>query len=213
MARRNALDKIRSLRQRHSIRQIGRMLGVNESTVRRALSGQTKKSKLTTAEYQPTVSRVYTAARKAVSREFRQQGIPKLGVEMPPPSRRVVYREEAGPSETVEADIRRSLSRDLFKMLRKLRDVQNLKGEEAHVRILGYGSTDSEYPGQWFWSDWEVITDYTDEEIDEYLESTGVLFDEITKLRYDSAPPPGTHGPEVVRAPVRKQRKPKKRRK
>lgn len=202
MAKRlSSLEKLRTLHQRHSFREIGRILGVNESVVRRAIKGQTKKpKKINAPEISGQISRAYDSDRKESAREYKRQGIPKLGVDTPPPAKRIIYSGDTEPSDTVEMEwedlddalpeaVRDPITAKIFTMLKKLRDRQNLKGEIARVRFFGVASTDastsSALPGEFFWSDWEEINDYSDEEIDEYLESLVPRFTAITKMRFD----------------------------
>lgn len=181
------VDRVRSLNQRHSKREIGRMLGVDDRTVRRWLSGETKKpAKLKEPETQKALTRELAKDRKEATREHRKEHIPKLGVDVPPPARRITYAGEAKPSKTVEYGIRQQLvSSDAFKMLRNYIKRQRRKGEHAIVRFMGLGTPESLYPGEVYWSEWRRITDFDDNELDEFLEDLNSEFEHITKIRID----------------------------
>lgn len=180
------IDRVRALNQRHSKREIARMLGYHERSIRRILSGEQKPVRL---KREPAIraalTRELSKDSRAASREYRKERIPKLGVAVPPVSRRVTYVGETKPSKTVESKVMRSASSDIFTMLKHYRNRANLRGETAMVRFWGKGSEDSEYPNEYHWSGLQRLNDLSDEEIDEYLELVTTEFIDIEKMRFD----------------------------
>jgi hypothetical protein len=180
------VDKVQALAQRHSKREVARMLGVSDRSVRRWLSGEAAPIKLASdATTKKKLDAAVKRENRAISKERKKQKIPSFAP-MQPPMKRITYRDAKGPSETLEGDLRRTPSSTLFKMIKNYRQRMILSGKKAVVRFFGKGSEMSDYPGAWHWSTYEDITDYDDEELDEFLESLNLWFDDITKVRIDT---------------------------